>query len=150
MDPSNLDKDMLYGYPGDDYTDIIGLDDYWDVGRAKVYDKTISRASQDSLFLASLHSLVKIAAQKNKIPALTETGDETLTETNWYTDRILKPLKNDSIARKIAYFLVWRNISLKQFYVPYPGHPSCQDFINFKNDGLILFEDKLPKMYVNE
>jgi mannan endo-1,4-beta-mannosidase len=32
MNPMNFDKDMLYGYPGDDYIDIFGFDNYWDVG----------------------------------------------------------------------------------------------------------------------
>lgn len=147
MNPANFEKDILYAYPGDEFIDILGMDNYWDVGNSANYDKTMTRTRQDSLFLASLRSLVKIAQQKNKIPVLTETGCNTLTESNWFTDRILRPLKADSTAGRIAYLLVWRNARTDHFYAPYPGHPACQDFINFKNDELILFEDEMPDLY---
>jgi len=48
------------------------------------------------------------------------------------------------------YLLVWRNYSTEHFFAPYPGHPSSQDFINFKNDELIMFEDEMPDMYKTE
>ncbi|MFN8255952.1 MAG: glycosyl hydrolase [Bacteroidales bacterium] len=147
MNPNQFEHDMLYAYPGDDYIDIMGFDNYWDVGAVEIYDKTVSRQKQDSFFLAGLHALVKLAMQKNKIPALTETGCGTMKEINWYTSRILNPLKSDSIASRIAWLLVWRNFSTSHFYAPYPGHPSASDFISFKNDSLIMFEDERPVMY---
>ncbi|HQG47174.1 MAG TPA: hypothetical protein PLG50_16065, partial [bacterium] len=88
-----------------------------------------------------------IEALREAIPALTETGCNALTEVNWYTDRILKPLRRHPELRRIAWILVWRNANPGHFYAPYPGHPSSQDFINFKNDALILFEDEMPSMY---
>jgi mannan endo-1,4-beta-mannosidase len=150
MNPESFDKDMLYAYPGDEYIDIMGYDNYWDIGRMTEYDKTVSRPKQDSLFLAGLRSLVKIAYQKNKIPILTETGCGNLKENDWFTSRILNPIKSDTLASKIAYLLVWRNYSTEHFFAPYPGHPSSQDFINFKNDELIMFEDEMPDMYKTE
>jgi len=150
MDPNHLERDLLYAYPGDEYIDILGFDNYWDVGNVSNYDPSVSRQRQDTLFVSSLRALIKIAERKNKIPALTETGCNALVEINWYTDRILKPLKAHPDIRKIAYLLVWRNASLKHFYTPYPGHASCQDFITFRKDGLMLFEDDLPGMYVFE
>jgi mannan endo-1,4-beta-mannosidase len=139
--------DFLYAYPGDEYVDILGLDDYWDLGAAETYNKLITRPMQDSLFICSLRTLTSIASEKDKICALTETGMNKLREPDWFTKRILVPVKNDSLARRIAWFLVWRNADTSQFYAPYPGHASAQDFIQFKSDGLILFEDGLPDMY---
>jgi mannan endo-1,4-beta-mannosidase len=147
MNPAIFEKDLLYAYPGDDYIDILGYDNYWDVGRITDYVKDVSRKTQDSLFLAGLRALIKIANKKNKIPALTETGCGTMKENNWYTSRILNPLKSDSIASKIAWLLVWRNFSTDHFYAPYPGHPSASDFISFKKDDLIMFEDEMPEIY---
>jgi mannan endo-1,4-beta-mannosidase len=147
-----IDQDtcFLYGYPGDEYVDILGVDNYWDVGRSSDYLRDITRAQQDSLFVGSLQTLVKLAAAKNKIPALTETGLAGVKEVNWFTDRILKPLKKDSLAAKIAFVLVWRNGNAEHCYAPYPGHPAADDFIAFKNDPLILFGDELPAMYQTE
>jgi mannan endo-1,4-beta-mannosidase len=144
-----IDRDscFLYAYPGDEYVDILGVDNYWDVGRSSDYLKDMTRAQQDSLFLGSLQTLVKLAVTKNKIPALTETGLAGVKETNWYTSRLLKPLKGDSLAAKIAFILVWRNGNPEQCYAPYPGHPAADDFIAFRNDPLILFEDELPPLY---
>lgn len=147
MDPRHLEKGILYAYPGDEYVDILGMDNYWDVGAVENYESDVPRSRQDSLFIQSLTELVRIAEQKGKIPALTETGCNALTETNWYGDRILKPLHAHLDMRKIAYLLVWRNASTGHFYVPYPGHPASADFIRFKQDELILFEDELPDMY---
>jgi mannan endo-1,4-beta-mannosidase len=134
--------DFLYAYPGDDYVDVIGLDNYWDVGRSQA-----PRHIQDSLFLHSLQTLVEIAESRNKIPALTETGLAGITEADWFTSRILHPLKSDPVASRIAWILVWRNARQTHFYAPYPGHISQNDFIEFYNDEATLFEDRLSNMY---
>jgi mannan endo-1,4-beta-mannosidase len=146
MKTAHNPDDFLYAYPGDDYVDILGLDNYWDVGRASNYTK-ISRKAQDSLFILSLKTLVEIAESRNKIPALTETGLNALTEPDWYTSRILNPIKSDPTASRIAWVLVWRNAWPTHFYAPYPGHKSQADFIDFYKDEMILFEDRLPSMY---
>lgn len=140
-------KDFLYGWPGDEYVDIIGLDNYWDVGASAIHGGAKSRKEQDSLFILSLRTLVTIAEQKNKLPALTETGNNLVSESDWFTQRILEPLKKDPIASKISYFLVWRNVWHSHYFAPYPGHHAEADFIKFYNDDLILFEDGLPNLY---
>ncbi len=147
MNPAELERDMLYAWPGDDCIDIFGFDNYWDVGNVANYDASVSRARQDTLFVESLRTLVDLAGRKNKIPALTETGCNALTEVNWYTDRILKPLRLHPELRRIAWILVWRNAYPGHFYAPYPGHPASEDFIQFKNDELIIFEDEMEPMY---
>ena len=64
-----------------------------------------------------------------------------------YTSVLWNNLRADSITKKIAYLLVWRNAHLGHFYAPYPGHSSVPDFIKFYNDPNSLFEKDLPDMY---
>jgi len=147
METAHRDEDFLYAYPGNDYVDIIGLDNYWDAGGSSNFNPDITREQQDSLFLLSLQTLVRIAEERGKIPALTETGYNRLTADDWFTSRILAPLREDSVARKIAWVLVWRNAWFSHFFAPYPGHPAADDFNRFRQDDIIIFEEDLPPMY---
>jgi hypothetical protein len=84
--------------------------------------------------------LEEIAKEKNKIPALTEFGGN-LSDNNWWTETFLKGIGN----HKIAWVLGWRNAGAKpsgefEFYVPYKGHGSANDFIKFYNNTKTLFE----------
>ena len=77
---------------------------------------------------------------------MTETGQEGVTNTEWFTQVILHPLKaNPDI--KLDYFMVWRNANVKHHYAPYPGHASASDFIEFYNDPYTLFEKDIQNMY---
>ena len=54
--------------------------------------------------------------------------------------------------RRIAWALVWRNATFQpeqryHFFVPYPGQASVADFVRFRQDPLIVFEDELPDLY---
>lgn len=149
IDIDNFEQDYNYGYPGDDYVDIIGLDNYWDVGHPK---NITPKELQKEYFKRSLRYTVKIAQEKNKIAALTETGRETIPEANWWTEVLLPGLIADDYTRKISYLLVWRNANHEHdrpnhHYAPYPGHVSAEDFVDFRNHPVILFEDDLPDMY---
>ncbi|MFZ1290069.1 MAG: glycosyl hydrolase [Melioribacteraceae bacterium] len=128
--------DFLERYPGDEYVDIIGMDNYWDftpLGEGLI-------AVKEKLKLVS-----KIAKERNKIAAFTETGLEKISDEKWWTDKLLKVIKNDSI--NIAFVMVWRNAHLDHFYVPFKNHPSSGNFIEFKNDPKIIFADELPDLY---
>jgi len=140
-------NDFFYAYPGDEYVDIIGLDNYWDVGRSSDYIPGITADEQDSLFLCNLRALVKAAESRGKIAALTETGLNHYTDTTWFTNRLLKPIKNDSLAKHIAYIMVWRNQSTQFYNTPFPGSPLEENFIRFKQDSLIVFLDRIPALY---
>lgn len=135
--------DYLYGYPGDAYVDILGLDNYRDVG---IKWNTKSTVEQTKDLIRSLEIVSDIARQKNKVAAFTETGQEGVTDPNWYTQRILKPLKENKHI-KLAYLMVWRNANDKHHYAPYYGHSSVPDFIQFYNDASTLFERDLPNLY---
>lgn len=124
-------------YPGDDYVDILGLDDYRDV-----------KPENDPTELTrQLRLLVEMAEERGKVAALTETGLESTPEENWWTGRLLRYIKADPVATRIAWVLVWRNARTGHHYAPYPGHRSVPDFLEFCRDPLILMEWQLPKLY---
>ncbi|MDQ8204611.1 glycosyl hydrolase [Pelagicoccus sp. SDUM812003] len=139
----------FYAYPGDNYVDIIGIDNYWDVGHPGNRKPKEERIED---FVASLELVVSIANEKNKVAALTETGLDRLEDPTWWTEVLLAGINRNETTRQIAYLQVWRNANRElegrdHFYVPYEGHPSVPSFIEFKNDPSILFEDELPDLY---
>lgn len=130
------EKDLLERYPGDAYVDIIGMDNYYDFKLGGDSSQWVQR---------KLKIITAVAEKKQKIAAFTETGSEGIPDSTWWTNKLYKALDNDSV--RIAYVLLWRNAHSKHFYVPYPGHPSEKDFIEFRRKTKILLEDDLPDMY---
>lgn len=130
-------KEYLKCYPGDDYVDILGLDDYHDVG-AHGDPKELTRR---------LRMLVELAEDKNKVAALTETGRERIPYSEWWTQTLLKHIQTDPIASKIAWVLLWRNDSFTHHYAPFDGHTSSKDFLKFYANPSTWFVDDLPNMY---
>jgi mannan endo-1,4-beta-mannosidase len=130
----------LERYPGDNYVDIVGVDDYNDFGRYGKYnlDSGIIR----------LKIVNDYAHKANKVAAFTETGLESIPNANWWTKILLWSLKQANV--QMAYVLVWRNdkTSPTHFYAPFPGQVSAADFLKFYNDPCTLFENDLPKMYI--
>jgi mannan endo-1,4-beta-mannosidase len=143
-------EDYMYGYPGDEYVDIIGLDNYWDVGHPANDAPEEERLAH---FVRSLSYTAEIAEEKNKIAALTETGLEAIPDPAWWTEVLLKSLLADDMTRRISYVQVWRNANIQtdhpdHYYAPYPGQVSADDFIRFRQHPFVLFEDDLPDLYI--
>ncbi|MEO6176258.1 MAG: glycosyl hydrolase [Flavobacterium circumlabens] len=135
----NSEAEYIERYPGDNFVDMFGLDDYGDFGRDGKYDVE-----------AGLHRLSIISAlaiKKKKLAAFTETGLESIPDANWWTQTLLKTLKSKNL--QLAYVLVWRNdaTSPTHFYAPFPGQVSVPDFINFYNDPFTLFEKDVVHVY---
>lgn len=130
------EEDYLERYPGDEYVDILGIDNYYDF----VPDGDGLEWVKRKLKIVS-----KLAQKKNKIAAFTETGLEGIINDRWWTERLLKSLDDDSI--KIAYVMVWRNANEKHHYAPYKGHPSSENFVEFVFSPKILLEKHLPEIY---
>ena len=144
----HFEQDYLWGYPGDDYVDILGIDNYHDFRIADDIDKNLQQ--QD--LIRSLESLADIATQKNKLAALTEGGQETLPDSTFWTDRLLAGVLASPKTKKIAFVTVWRNAdhakeNREHFYAPYPGHPSAKNFVEFYNHPFVMFQDNLPNLY---
>jgi mannan endo-1,4-beta-mannosidase len=132
----------LARYPGDAYVDVLGFDDYQSVRAHETRD----------LFARRLRDVVELAETRGKIPALTETGVEGVPDSLWWTGTLLAGLKSDSVTRRIAWVLVWRNATFERehrhhFFAPYPGQASAADFVRFSHDSLVLLESELPDLY---
>jgi len=126
------EEQYLERYPGDEYVDLLGMDNYWDFN-PKGGDgiEAVVRKTQ---------IISSIANKKNKLAAITETGQPHVTDTAWFTSKLLYVMKSPGV--KLAYVAIWRGE-----YAPYPGHPAVSDFLNFRNNSLVLFEDDLPNVY---
>lgn len=139
-------ENYLYGYPGDDYVDIIGLDNYADVGRSS---NPLSRKKQRTHFIESLQLITQIAQEKGKVAALTETGLEGVRKPDWFTAYLLNPIKENAANIQLAWVLLWRNANEKHHYAAYPGHASEADFQTFSKDEWVYFESDLDNPYRN-
>ncbi|WP_291147861.1 glycoside hydrolase family 26 protein [Flavobacterium sp. UBA7680] len=135
----NSESEYLERYPGDDYVDLFGMDDYGDFGRDGKYDLDAG--------VKRLKIISDIAIQKKKLAAFTETGLESIPNPTWWTETLLHSLKKEKI--ELCYVLVWRNDakSLTHYYAPFPGQISEMDFLKFYNDPYTLFENDLKNIY---
>lgn len=149
IDIDDFETGYMWGYPGDEYVDLIGLDNYWDLGHPA---NTTPPDEQLVNLRRSLEYTVNIADSKGKIAALTETGLEAVPNPRWWTDIMLSSILHNDTTKRISFFLVWRNANRERenrdhFYAPYPGQLSAENFIEFKNHPFVLFEDELPDLY---
>jgi len=133
------ETEYLYRYPGNDWVDMVGTDNYGDFGRDGKYN--IEAGAK------KLKILSDFAIKNKKLAAFTETGLESIPNATWWTDILLKTLKANNL--KLSYVLVWRNDarSKTHFYAPYSEHSSVPDFIKFYNDPFTLFENDLKEIY---
>jgi Glycosyl hydrolase family 26 len=130
-------EEYLERFPGDEWVDIIGFDMYQ---RGK--DNTNFIREMDK----SLSTLEGIAMEKNKIPALTEFGYNEVPDSTWWTGTLLKAIGD----HKIAYALGWRNAGKSaagryEYYVPFKGQASAQDFTEFYKSSRTLFQKDVAK-----
>jgi len=130
-------EEYLTYYPGDEYVDILGVDDYRFMKNSGDVPRTVEM----------LEILDRISTERSKLFAITETGLETIPDPEWFTGVVLKALSANSLTKKTSWVLFWRNGMLNHFYAPYPGHSSAPDFIKFKNDSLTYFLSDIKDIY---
>lgn len=135
----NSEADYLERYPGDEWVDMVGVDNYADFGRDGRYNLEAG--------IRKLKIVSDYARKAGKLAAFTETGLESIPNPTWWTATLLKALKTEDM--RLTYVLVWRNDarSATHYYAPYPGHTSVPDFLNFYQDPYTLFETDLRKVY---
>jgi mannan endo-1,4-beta-mannosidase len=137
----NSEDEFLERYPGDEYVDMVGMDNYGDMGR----DGYNLEAARRKLKIISNYS-----KKAGKLAAFTETGLESIPHSTWWTDVLLKTMKGKGL--QLCYVLVWRNdrVSPTHYYAPFPGHSSVPDFLKFYKDPYTLFEKDLKGIYILE
>lgn len=130
-------------YPGNDYVDVVGVD---------IYEPGASHLT------TLLKEVSAFAIENNKIAALTETGqrdDYINNHPDFWTETILKAIKDGGDEIKIAWVLGWFNApwasSQSDLFIPNAASPSSakNDFIKFYNDDMTLFlkDTENRKMY---
>lgn len=126
------ENDYLQWYPGDQYVDILGVDNYWDLKQEGGVEHAIKK----------LHIVIELANKKGKISAFTETGIENVADENWYTQKLGKVLADPIIAKEISYVMVWRNDGKVHYFFPYPGQKGEADAKELLSDkNILLLED---------
>ncbi len=135
----NTEAEFLDRYPGDAWVDLVGMDNYADFGRDGRYNLDAG--------IRKLKIVSDYARKAGKLAAFTETGLESIPDSTWWTQTLLKALRAEEM--QLAYVLVWRNDarSPTHYYVPFPGHPSTADFLKFYRDPYTLFENDLRGLY---
>lgn len=147
--PIGSETAYLERYPGDEYVDVLGFDYYDDYGDVTVYtgDEFFKNIGESCKVVAGL------AAKKNKIPAIAESGiritgadkDSLMVSGNptfgkdWYNKLI-----NTAVANDIPYFLLWANFDSSNFFVPFKyndeyGQEMINDFIKAYNNDSAIF-----------
>lgn len=130
----------LQRYPGDDYVDIVGMDNYGDLVNQQ--GANIGTANQ------KLKVVSDLAEERVKIPAFTETGyfvsAGTTLASDFYSNNLYQVLTNNAI--NIGFMMFWQN-SANSYTVPVPGTNGAEDFMNFveKEDTWLL--DDMPNIY---
>ncbi|WPP53657.1 glycoside hydrolase family 26 protein [Catalinimonas niigatensis] len=132
------EAEYLERYPGDAWVDMVGMDNYGDMGR--------NRYAVDTAAM-KLKIVSDYARKAGKLAAFTETGLESIPDTTWWTNTLLKAMKNEDV--RLAYVLVWRNDrrSPTHYYAPFPGQVSVPNFMEFYHDPYTLFETDLNDIY---
>lgn len=140
--PDNLfdsEKEFTERYPGNDWVDMVGMDNYGDWGRYGKYDIAAG--------IQKLQIVDAFAKKNHKLAAFTETGLESVANNKWFSEILLQNIKQAKV--NMCYVLVWRNdeTSATHYYAPFPNHLAVPDFLQFYNDPYTLFEKDLPNMY---
>jgi len=135
-------ENYLSRYPGDDYVDVLGIDNYGDLR---------SGAGQGGADMANFKMKIvsDLAKTKVKIAAMTETGYQ-VTPANppiegWFSNYLYGALTNNNV--EVAFVMFWRNGG-DGYYVPAPTSSNTADFIAFCNKPGALLVNELRDMYL--
>lgn len=134
------EEDYLERYPGDEYVDVLGMDNYWDFRP--------DGANNPALAEQKLDMVRKLALEKRKVVSLTEFGLEGVTQVDWFTS-VVGPILQRC---PVAYAMVWRNAHdlPEHYYTPTGGHPAVDDFKIFLEQDNILLQRDLIDTYLQK
>lgn len=126
----------LQRYPGDDFADVLGMDNYIDF------------QNQNSAGIINANNKLKmisdLAIGKNKIAALTETGyssgNTTPRVSGHFTNLVYPAITNQNI--QLAYVNFWSNTQ-DAYYVPTPESSFSLDFKNFSLLSKITLQNNI-------
>ena len=131
---------FLSRYPGDDYVDVIGMDNYGDLDNQ-------GQAGSDRAN-AKLKIVSDLAKAKVKIAALTETGYRVTASKpavpGWFSNYLYNALTANDV--EVAFVMFWNN-NIDGYYVPTPSASNVSDFNSFVTKPKATLINTLPNMY---
>lgn len=131
----------LSRYPGDDYVDILGMDNYGDFSTGSAAGVNTANAK--------LKMISDLAKEKVKIAAMTETGFRVTSSTSpisgFFTSKIYNAMTANNV--QLAFVMFWAN-NQDGYYVPPTGQPDTQDFKDFTMKAESVLQNTIPEMYV--
>jgi len=134
------ESNYLSRYPGDQYVDVLGMDNYGDFDNQGSTGAT--RAN------SKLKIISDLAIKKVKIAALTETGYQVTSTkppvTDWFSAYLYSALTSNNI--EVSYVLFWVN-SKDAYFVPNGTVSNAADFKTFSSKTKSALVNSLPKMY---
>ncbi len=130
----------LERYPGDDYVDVLGMDNYGDFDNQG--QTGADRAN------AKLKVVSDLAKTKVKIAAMTETGyrvtNGNAPVAGWFSDYLYSALTANSV--QVSFVMFWNNNN-DGYYVPVPSSPNVADFNSFVLKPKSALVHSLPNLY---
>lgn len=134
------EANYLSRYPGDQYVDVLGMDNYGDFDNQGLTGATKANSK--------LKILSDLAITKVKITALTETGYQVTSTkapiTDWFSTYLYNALTANNI--EVSYAMLWSN-SKDGYYVPNGSVSNALDFKTFSTKPKSALVNSLPKMY---
>ena len=130
----------LNRYPGDEYVDILGMDNYGDL------------IPQDGAGVELANHKLKVvsnlAKERVKIAAMTETGyfvdAQNPLPSAFYSEKLYEVLTGDDV--EIGYMMFWQNYD-NSYTVPVPGTAGEDDFKIFINKDEPVILNESPGFY---
>lgn len=137
----NSEAEYLERYPGDNYVDVLGMDNYGDFNNQG--QSGVTNANK------KLEIISNLAIKRVKIAAFTETGyfvtpGENTPITGFFSTNLYNAITNNNI--EIGFMMFWNN-SQKTYCIPVPGLPDTADFLEFTNKPKAALLNELPNMY---
>jgi mannan endo-1,4-beta-mannosidase len=132
--------DYLSRYPGDNYVDVLGMDNYGDFDNQGTSGANTANSK--------LKIISDLAVAKVKIAALTETGYRVTSSKapidDWFSNYLYSALTSNSI--EVSYVMFWNNDE-NGYYVPNGSVSNDADFKTFSLKSKSALLNSLPKMY---
>jgi mannan endo-1,4-beta-mannosidase len=90
----NSEYEFLERYPGNEWVDMVGMDNYGDFGRDGKYNLEAG--------LKKLEIVSEYAQKAGKLAAFTETGLESIPNPTWWTETLLKNIEGPETATGVC------------------------------------------------
>ena len=174
--PESMEAGYLYAYPGDEYVDVLGFDDYWDIAPAE--KNAEDPQSRHTDLIAMLTLVGRLGEERGKLAAATEVGspgifadsyvakndssesnptlpesaspDITLPDSPWTKYLLTAALANNH-TRRALWYLPWRNdpdaAGTGAYGTPVKGSRYADDFHRFVRHDFMRLADTLPALY---